>query len=537
MADVEDKYPITWVPGESITVHLDERDVVFVRRSKMWVGDFSDWIVSDEDRLQELHTDLSLMTVREKEDLYTRREVRKALEAGEFLKSLGYPTQKEALGIVRDGNVKNIPYTANDINRFFDIYGPQVAGVRGRTMKRTPSNTAELDQGAKMQLTFQEMSADIMHVGGYRAMVSVNKPLGLTLIDSLSSLTKNELGRSLQSHINTLRSRGFEPTHIYVDPQRGLEALQGSFPGVEVDTSGAGDHLVMVDTRIRRIKEIMRAVIAGLPYRLHHDRMKDLAKYAVNRTNLKSTQGLISKESPRVRFTGRKPAYKAEFGLSFGDYVESYNPRAEAKSNDVTVARTEPCIALYPSANRNGSWIMWNLSTKAYVRRTQWKKLPFSERVIDIMNDIAGDRGIKLADILEEDAEPMEIEGGEPRLHRPDNQEMNIPAAEENEACNEELNMPELIDQCYEDSDSESSEPPEELFGEEDADDEEQAGINAILEDIASDGSSQVQVEPVRPVRRTQRETAGKQRYDDAYDWNLMNLSVGAAIRNFGDVA
>jgi len=69
-------------------------------------------------------------------------------------------------------------------------------------------------------------------------MVSVNKPLGLTLIDSLSSLTKNELGRSLQSHINTLRSRGFEPTHIYVDLLRGLEALQGSFPGVEVDTSG-----------------------------------------------------------------------------------------------------------------------------------------------------------------------------------------------------------------------------------------------------------------------------------------------------------
>jgi len=35
MADVEDKFPITWVPGESITVHLDERDVIFVRKNKM----------------------------------------------------------------------------------------------------------------------------------------------------------------------------------------------------------------------------------------------------------------------------------------------------------------------------------------------------------------------------------------------------------------------------------------------------------------------------------------------------------------------
>ena len=53
----------------------------------MWVGDFSDWIVDDEERMWELHSDLCLLTVKEKEDLYTRREVRKALEAGEFLRS------------------------------------------------------------------------------------------------------------------------------------------------------------------------------------------------------------------------------------------------------------------------------------------------------------------------------------------------------------------------------------------------------------------------------------------------------------------
>jgi hypothetical protein len=72
-------------------VHLEERDIVFVRKNKMWVGDFSVWIVSDEERLTELHTDLCLLTVREKGDLYTQREVRRALEAGKFLKSMGYP--------------------------------------------------------------------------------------------------------------------------------------------------------------------------------------------------------------------------------------------------------------------------------------------------------------------------------------------------------------------------------------------------------------------------------------------------------------
>lgn len=84
MSDVEDKYQITWTPGDSIVVHMDEQDVVFHKRNKMYVTDFSDWIVEEEE-LEQIKTTLSLLTVEDKEALYTRREVKKALEAGEFL--------------------------------------------------------------------------------------------------------------------------------------------------------------------------------------------------------------------------------------------------------------------------------------------------------------------------------------------------------------------------------------------------------------------------------------------------------------------
>jgi hypothetical protein len=52
--------------------------------------------------------------------------------------------------------------------------------------------------------------------------------------------------------------------------------------------------------------------------------------------------------------------------------------------------RTEPCIALYPSTNMNGSWILYNLKTNKYVRRTQWRKMVMSQPIIDIMNLAAG---------------------------------------------------------------------------------------------------------------------------------------------------
>jgi hypothetical protein len=367
MSDVEDCYPMTWVQGESITVHMDKLDLVFYHRDKKWVADFSDWIISEEDHAQELCPQLNLMTVSEKEDLYTRKDVLRALKAGEFLKSLGYPTQWEAIGLVRDGNVRNVPHTVVDVKHFFDIYGPQVPGVRGRTTETRKMNKAQEHRGAKMQITRQEMTADIMYVAQQKMLVSVSKPLGLTLSIPVISITNSGLGKCMQAHINMLQSRGFKPVRIYFDPAKVLHALEGSFLGIEVNTSGAGDHLNQVDTKIRRIKELMRAVLAGLPYKLSRERIKNLVNYAVSRTNLKRTQGLIATESPRVRFTGMKPDYKSEFGLSFGDNVEAFNPIAEKKTNDVRMPRTEPCIALYPSANKNGSWVMYNLNTKSYV--------------------------------------------------------------------------------------------------------------------------------------------------------------------------
>jgi hypothetical protein len=242
-----------------------------------------------------------------------------------------------------------------------------------------------------------------------------------------------------------------------------------------------------------------------------------------------------------VRFTGRWPEYKSEFDLAFSDFVEAYNPRVEAHSNDVNIVRTEPCVAFYPSANRNGSWIMWNINTKTYVRRTQWRKLPFSETLINIMNDIVGGAGITLAGVqIDGDVEEFDEAIG-PSLHQPNDEEANIPTAEEDAVRDMELEEPpELTDQYHDDSDSEyGEEEPEELLGDQDNEcdeSEDEVELGELLEELGMSTDKPKEQQP-RVLRRSSRETAGKQRYDTAFNWNLMNLSVSAAIKNFGDVA
>jgi len=393
------------------------------------------------------------------------------------------------------------------------------------------------DAEAKLQITHQDVVADVMHILDHRFLVGVSSPLELLLVCHIRSLSSSDLGTGVQKHFNTFRSRGFEPKRLYIDPHKSLVALQTSFPGVEVDITGAGDHLDKVDIRIRCLKEMMRSIIAGLPFRLGRDWLKGLVTYAVSRMNLRSTLALNDMECPRIRFTRARPEYKSELGLCFGDYVEAYNPRAQHNSNNVMFPRTEPCIALYSSTNKNGLWILYNMTTKSHVRRAQWKKLPMMQIVINTFNSTSGNALVSASDICgEEIQQETGLRATEMQLHIPPNSttEVGFTAEEaaiddvdelEDDDCSSDV--PDLR-HYNDDSDSESGETVEI--------EEELKELEALLEDYSSDSQAPKTV-PQVSLRRSARSTAGARRYDDAYEWNLMNLSVGVAVRSFGAVA
>ena len=154
------------------------------------------------------------------------------------------------------------------------------------------------------------MISDVMDTEGQKFLVTLSLPLGLLLQSYLTSESKDTLGRALQSHLGILRSRGFNPTIVYVDPQRGLKALRLSFPGVEIDASGASDKLPRVDIKMRRIKEVVRSVLASLAWTIPNFLVKDLVAYAIARMNVRRTTTINSLECPRVRFTGRKKKFQ-----------------------------------------------------------------------------------------------------------------------------------------------------------------------------------------------------------------------------------
>ena len=104
----------------------------------------------------------------------------------------------------------------------------------------------------------------MMHLAGKKFLVSLLSTLQIVLAVPVTVLRREALGKALQSHIDLVRMFGFDVRIVFVDPFKALVGLRGSTSGVEIQPTGAGDHLPKLDIRIRRLKEMARAVLSGL---------------------------------------------------------------------------------------------------------------------------------------------------------------------------------------------------------------------------------------------------------------------------------
>ncbi len=82
---------------------------------------------------------LSLVqTVRGNKEGYTKREFEEARRAREAQAMVGHPTDRDFLGMVRANMILNCPISDKAVDNANRIFGPELAGVRGQTVRKTP---------------------------------------------------------------------------------------------------------------------------------------------------------------------------------------------------------------------------------------------------------------------------------------------------------------------------------------------------------------------------------------------------------------
>ena len=335
---------------------MSGNDLTFRKKNKLYVADMPAWIARSKN-LQAALQPLALSTV--KEECLTSQGKRTVVKAREFVRKVGYPSEGEALRMVRDGNINSLPFEAEDIKHAF-VLGEHVAAIKGKLTNRKAKWLTKVDPDLLCSRKTQTCVSDVMHMDNNTFLVSVCIPLELTLISYLPDLKETSLGKGLQAQFNVLQSRGFTCNVVITDPQRGLVVLVGKFHGVLINISGAGDHLPKVYIKIQRIKETCRSVKHGLAYKLPAFLVKDLVAYSGIRLNVRRTKALGNNVCARIRFTGQCINYKREFALGFGDYVEAKDPKAVSNGSDEHAQSSSLCTR-QPTLSDHGSCLTLKL--------------------------------------------------------------------------------------------------------------------------------------------------------------------------------
>ena len=164
--------------------------------------------------------------------------------------------------------------------------------------------------------------------------------------------------------------------------------------GIRVDTAPPGQHVSVIERKIRLVKECCRAIISVLPCPLCRALFIALVLFVVSRINLLPVMGAKvsphswNHTSPREALTGRKMSYSRDLRVGFLDYVQLVEP-VNMSTHNTLAPRTRRGVALLPLSNSSGAVKFLLLDTGAVVICSKFTVLPMPDLVINHLTALA----------------------------------------------------------------------------------------------------------------------------------------------------
>lgn len=386
-ARVQDACLVEYVNGMFVVTTQDMHVYVFVRENNMYTC--------------KVNKETSLVTVAENEGRYSLREVKAAKQAKELIRRLCYPSLDSIQKMINNNAIMNCPVTSQDIERAVDIYGTELAYLKGKTTKQ---RSVQVSRESRLLISRnQALHVDIMFINKEAYLLSVSTPLGLLSANHLGAAAGAKSARmvkiALLHQMSVYESYGQKVSDILTDGEGAIAAIVADLAklAVVVNTAGPGEHVPLVERKIRQVKERVRGVVNTLPYRLANPLLRWLVAFAVTRINLLPTKTGKIGVSPKEALTGRKVDYNRDVRVGFGDYVQ-----ATTRTTDNSLkGRTEGAIALCPTMNTQGSCTFMLLRNLETAVRDHWTVLPTPVEVIQRMNEYADKTGHAVSEGVE----------------------------------------------------------------------------------------------------------------------------------------
>jgi hypothetical protein len=206
-----------------------------------------------------------IQTIRERYEGFTRREIEDAKAAREAQAMIGGPPDREFQHLVRTNPM--LPITPLAVEHSNKLFGPDLAGVRGRTVRKRPEHVhieyMDIPRSIVDRYPAVVLAVDVMFVDGIPFLVSVSRAINLITAEFTPVRTAKNLANNIKNILRVYDRGGFRVTTLLMDNE--FESLSPLLPGIVTNTTAAREHVGEIERRIRTMKERARGVKNTLP--------------------------------------------------------------------------------------------------------------------------------------------------------------------------------------------------------------------------------------------------------------------------------
>ena len=318
-----------------------------------------------------------VQTVQGNMEGFTRREVEEAQKAREAQAMLGHPTDRDFLGMVRGGMISNCPVTTNAVKNAHQIFGPDLAGIRGRTVRRPPESVTT--DYVQIPRAILERHQPVTFVNGVPFLVSVARGLNLVTAEFTPSRTAARLAAGITRMIDLYARGEFQVGTVLMDNE--FEKLRNLVPILAINTTAAKEHVPEVKRKIRLIKERGRGILNTLPFKkIPRLMLIELVYHVVLWLNaFPANSGVSETLSPCKIVYRHKLDFAKHCKSPFGTYCEVHD---ELAPTNTMVTRSTPAIVLSPTGSLQGTYKFLSLATGKKVKRCAFTPYPMPDSVI-----------------------------------------------------------------------------------------------------------------------------------------------------------
>ena len=164
--------------------------------------------------------------------------------------------------------IPDCPITTENIKHADTLFGPDLATIRGKTVRRKPTHvvTDYVDiPRALVDINKQvTLAVDVMFVNSVPLLVSVSRMINLIAIEHAPKCNATKRGDLIQHIIRVYARAGFTVQTILMDNE--FKKLKDHVPMLALNIPAVSEHVGDIEQRIRVVKKRTRGLVCTLPY-------------------------------------------------------------------------------------------------------------------------------------------------------------------------------------------------------------------------------------------------------------------------------